>query len=184
MVENAHITGADEARFDSSAGRSIASFRLPAGKEDTRELQIVEGVRTPIDASRVTAEFLGHAASLASVDPTQRRVLERAARELYLLEIRRGALPKRSAEIEEALADATRLESHVRALGSSSEEGRLAAQRLRQIEDRVVQLRQRVRALQAEIIVHETRAHEILAELGELKPLSVAPGAGQTADAG
>ncbi|MET0793298.1 MAG: DUF4139 domain-containing protein [Polyangiaceae bacterium] len=178
VVENARISGADEAAYDSNLGRGIVSFQLPAHNDSTRELQIVEGVRAP---AKISAESLGHAASLSSIDPMQRLILERAAREQHLVEIRRGALPKRSAEMAEALSDVTRLESHVRALGSNSAEGRLAAQRLRQTEDLVLQLRRRIATLNSELVAHEARTREILSELGSAKPLSPAPGAESSA---
>ena len=87
------------------------------------------------------------------------------------------ALPKRRAELAEALGDAGRRESHVRALGPSSNEGRLAAERLRQCEDRVQALRKRIAALNGEIPAYMERAGELLRGLGAA-PSALDPASG------
>jgi hypothetical protein len=166
IVANAHVEGADDANYDSSLGRGVASFQLPAHDSLTRQLKISEGIEMRIDAARVTADFLKRAASLDSVDATQRAILSRASQEKYQVEIRRDALPKRKAELDETLSDITRLESHVRALGQATVEGRLAARRLSQNEDEVRALRQGVSTLDREIIEYERRAQQILSTLG------------------
>jgi len=51
-------------------------------------------------------------------------------------------------------------------LGASSNEGRLAAERLRRSEDRVQALRKRIAELNIEIPVYDQRARGILRELG------------------
>ncbi len=114
-------------------------------------------------------------ARIADIPETTRALLLRAGDQLYLAEIRRGALPKRKAELEEALGDVTRLEGHVRALGQTSTEGRLAAQRLRETEDRVRRLRQRISDLSDEIVEFEGHSQQILSALGDQKQLEPAP---------
>jgi hypothetical protein len=167
VVSNVQIEGADETSYDSSLGRGIVSFRLPARESLKRQLKIVEGIETRIAPARVSSEFLERSAKLESVDPAQRAILARAAAKLYQVELRRGALPKRTAELSDTLTDIARLESHVRALGPASAEGRLAASSLRQSEDRVRQLRQRLAALDSEIVEFEALALQILGTLGD-----------------
>ncbi|HEY5374631.1 MAG TPA: DUF4139 domain-containing protein [Polyangiaceae bacterium] len=167
IIANARVEGADDASYDSSLGRGVASFHVPAHAELTRQLEITEGLETRVAPERVTSDFLKHAASLASVDAAQRAILNRASQEKYQAELRRGALPKIKAELDETLSDITRLESHVRALGQATEEGRLAARRLRQNEDQVRLLRQRVSTLNSEIVEYEGRAQQILSLLGD-----------------
>jgi hypothetical protein len=173
IVVNARVEGADEATYDSALARAVVSFRLPAGASAVRELGVTEGIVTPIPAESVSSEFLKHAASLGAIDPVQRALLRRAGDAQYQAEIRRGALPKRKAEIDEALSDASRLESHVRALGPSSDEAHLAAERLRRTEDRLSELRQRVRALDSEISEYEARTRTTLEALGHGTALKV-----------
>ena len=175
IIANARVEGADDASYDSSLGRGVVSFHVPAHGELTRQLKITEGIETRVAPERVTSDFLKHAASLASVDAAQRALLNRAGQEKYQIELRRGALPKRKAELDETLSDSTRLESHVRALGQASEEGRLAARRLRQSEDQIRQLRQRVSTLNSEIVEYEARVQQILSMLGDVGSANVAP---------
>jgi hypothetical protein len=176
IVANARVEGADDAAYDSALGRAIVSLHVPAGANVVRELNVTEGIVTPIPTAEVTAEFLKHAAALDTIAKPERLILQRAADALYQSEIRRGALPKRKAEIEEALSDATRFESHVRALGPSSDEGHLAAEHLRRTEEHLSVLRQRVRALESEVTEYEARARAALEGLGHGAPLNVEQG--------
>jgi len=171
VVHNAQIQGADEAAYDTALGRGIVSFQLPAQVAVNRDLQIVEGVRTPIEPAQVTSQFLKGAAAQSSVDKAQRAILLRAGERLYLAETRRGALPKRKLELADALTDSTRLESHVRALGQGSSEGRLAARRLRETEEQLSQLRRRIASLTSEIAEFESQSSQLLSSLGEAKPV-------------
>ncbi|HEY4105775.1 MAG TPA: DUF4139 domain-containing protein, partial [Polyangiaceae bacterium] len=166
IVANARVSGADELTYDSALGRAIASFQLPAGAKLTRTLEVSEGITTPIPRAQLSSDFLQRAANTPSLDAKQRASLRAASNAMYQVEIRRGALPKRKSEIDEALADSARLESHVRALGPNSDEGRLAAARLRKIEDRVTELRARVHALESEMADYDSRVWTALATLG------------------
>jgi hypothetical protein len=176
IVANARVEGADDAAYDSALGRAVVSFHVAAGASVVRELNVTEGIVTPIPNADVTAEFLKHAAALDTIAKPERVILQRAADALYQAEIRRGALPKRKAEIEEALTDATRFESHVRALGPSSDEGHLAAEHLRRTEEHLSVLRQRVRALDSEVTEYEARTRVELEGLGHGAPLNVEHG--------
>jgi uncharacterized protein DUF4139 len=184
VVPNARVEGADDAAYDATLGRGWVSFQLPARTKVTRNVRVVQGVRARIEADATTAEFLKHAASLASVDPAQRPILARASEQMGGVELRRRTLTRLKAELEQELADITRLAGHVRALGSSSDEGELAARRLRLSEDRLRQLRQRVQAVSQEIGEFTGRTRQILGTLGGQKALPVERGLRDAAPGG
>jgi len=173
IVLNARVDGADEASYDRSLSRAVVSFRVPAGASATRELTITEGIVTPLPQASLSSARLVRAAELSSIPKPERALLKRAAGALYQAEVRRNALPKSKADLDDALADVARFESHVRALGASSDEGQLAAERLRRTEDRLTQLRQRVYSLHSQISEYEARARSALAELGRGTSLKV-----------
>jgi hypothetical protein len=173
IVQNARIDGADEASYDRSLSRAVVSFRVPAGASATRELTITEGIVTPLPQATLSSTRLERAAALGAIPKAQRALLKRAANALYQAEVRRSALPKSKADLDDALADVARFESHVRALGASSDEGQLAAERLRRTEDRLAQLRQRVHSLHSQISELEARARTTLAQLGHGTPLQI-----------
>jgi hypothetical protein len=173
LVLNARIDGADEASYDRSVDRAVVSFHVAAGASATRELTITEGIVTPLPEAALNSARLERAAELGALPKSERAVLKRAADALARAEARRSALAKSKADLDDALADVARFENHARALGPSSDEGQLAAERLRRTEDRLTQLRQRVYSLRSQISEYEARARTTLAELGRGTPLKV-----------
>jgi hypothetical protein len=163
-VDNARIEGAAE--LGREGNEVYAVLEVPGGKEVSQTIQIEEGLKRSFDFAELTALELRRFAAAAAVVPNQRAKLRRAAEQLTSAAKRRGALPKRQAELEQALADIGRVRENARILGAvRAEQVAVMAARVVELEARVSSLRSRITELAAEAEAFDSAAKRELAGL-------------------
>ncbi len=166
VVDNARIDGAQELGRDADTNKTYCVVDVAAGKEATQTLRFEEGLRRRFAMNDLVSSQLREFAVIKTTKPAQRAALLRAAEQLLAAEKRRGAKPKRQAELTQALADVARVRENARILGAiRAKQGEGMAQRVVELETRVTQLRQRVAELTSEADAYVAAAKR---ELGRL----------------
>jgi hypothetical protein len=166
IVENARVTGADAVGYDSTLGRAVLTFRVPAKTELKRDVDISQGVVRNLTVPELSWWYLRDASRESNVPAAQRAILARAADAAYALAIRNGALPKREADVAQLLKDIDRLQDHLRVTLGNSDDAHLAAVELRAGELRLSALRARIDTLKSEIGIFANRQKATLSALG------------------
>jgi hypothetical protein len=145
VVDNAKVEGMSELGHDSDTDKTYAVMQIPAGEELTQNLKLEEGLRRNYAFAKLDSRLLRSFSAVTTTKPAQRATLLRAAEQLLLAEKRRGAQPKRQAELEQALADVTRIRENARILGG------IHAKQVDDMAGRVVQLEQHISQLRTRI---------------------------------
>ncbi len=164
IVRNATVQGADELDFDMVSEKPLAVFIAPARSKKSRRIEIDEGLsrRTPI-ASLDSRAVLGIASS-PKIPASQKKALEDAAKQLSEAEARESVLPKRRAELAEALTDVERVRGYLAASKTDDDAERFTAS-IMQYEKRIKELRGRITATGHEIDAFRSRARMMLGNL-------------------
>ncbi len=151
VVNNSRVEGASELGHDPDSDKTYTVAQVPAGKELSQKLQLEEGLRRTYEFAKLDSRMLRGFSAIKTTQPTQRATLLRAAEQLLSAESRRGAKPKRQAELEQALADVTRIRENARILGGiHAKQVDSMAERIVQLELHVTQLRTRIAELTSE----------------------------------
>jgi hypothetical protein len=166
QVANARVEGAKELGRAVETNRPYTALELGPGAELTQTLQIAEGLMKSTSLAALDSGELRELALGSSVEPRQRAILLRAAERLLSAEKRRGAQPKRQAELAQGLADVARVRENTRILGAvRAEQVRAMAQRVVQLEASIAQLRVRIAELELEATAFDAAAKRELARL-------------------
>jgi hypothetical protein len=151
VVDNARVEGAKELGRDAGTNKTYCVIDIAGGKEATQTLKLQEGLRRRFAMDKLDSRQLRSFAAIETTKPPQRATLLRAAAQLLAAEKRRGAKPKRQAELEQALADVLRVRESARILGTiRAKQGESMAERVVELEAQVTQLRQRIAELTSE----------------------------------
>ncbi len=151
VVNNARVEGAGQLGHDADSDKTYSVVEVPAGRTVSQSLKLEEGLQRSHAFAKLDSRSLRAFAAVKSTRPAQRATLLRAAEQLVLAEIRRGAIPKRRAELEQALADVTRIRENARILGGiRAKQVETMAERVVQLETRITQLRNRIAELTSE----------------------------------
>jgi hypothetical protein len=163
VVDNARVAGAKQLGRDADTHKTYCVVDVAAGTEVTQALELEEGLRRHFAMNELVSDRLRELATIKTTQPSQRAALLRAADRLLAAERRRGAKPKRQAELEQTLADVVRVRENARILGAiRAKQGEGMAQRVVELEARVTQLRQRIAELTSEADAHIAAAkHEL-----------------------
>jgi hypothetical protein len=145
VVDNAKVEGASELGHDPDTDKTYAVLLVPAHREQSQELKLEEALQRFISFDQLDSRQLRGFAVAPATQPAQRAVLLRAADLLLPAETRRGARPKRQAELDQALADVARVRENARILGS------IHAKQVEAMSEQVVQLETRIIALRARV---------------------------------
>lgn len=166
LVQNATVHGADEMAFDSKQGKALAVFHVKAQSHGDRTLSAEEGLSHRYPLSALTSSELDKLAKQPALPAAARPILRAAADRLLEAEVRRGALPKRKAELAQVRADIVALRDNVRAIGTAHDDAaELMTKRLLAAQDRERALEHRIEALGIEA---KARVESARAELGRL----------------
>ncbi len=151
VVNNARVEGATELGHDADSDKTYTVAEVPAGQEKSQALKLEEGLRRTYDFSKLDSRTLRGFSAIRTTQPAQRATLLRAAEQLLSAESRRGAKPKRQAELEQALADVARIRENARILGGiHAKQVDTMAERVVELEAYVTQLRTRIAELTSE----------------------------------
>jgi hypothetical protein len=151
LVRNATVQGADEMAFDSEQGRALAVFRVKARSRGQRGLNADEGLSHRYALASLTSTELDKLAKEPELPAATRPILRAAADRLLEAEVRRGALPKREAELAQDRGDIGQLRDNVRAIGAAhNDAAELMTKRLLAAQDREHALERRIEALKTE----------------------------------
>jgi hypothetical protein len=151
VVNNARVEGASELGHDGDSGKTYTVAQVPAGKELSQALKLEEGLRRSYEFTKLDSRTLRAFSAIKTTQPAQRAALLRAAEQLLSAESRRGAKPKRQAELDQALADVARIRENARILGGiHAKQVDGMADRIVQLEAQVTQLRTRIAELTSE----------------------------------
>jgi hypothetical protein len=165
-VDNARVEGAKELARDAETRKTYSVIEIAAGEHATQTLKIEEGLARKFPFPELDAVALGSFAAGKTTQAAQRAVLQRAAAHLLQAEKRRGAKPRRQAELDQALSDVARMRENARILGAvRAKQVDGMAQRVVELESRVTQLRARIAELTVEA---ETFTAAAKRELGRL----------------
>jgi hypothetical protein len=166
QVANARVEGAKELGRDSATSRPYTVLEVGPGAEVAQTLQIEEGLMKSNPFEALDSAKLRELAAGTKVEPRQRAVLLRAAEQMLTAEKRRGAQPKRQAELAQALVDVARIRENVRVLGAvRAQQVSAMAARVEQLEASIAQLRTRIAELNVEATALDAAAKR---ELGRL----------------
>jgi hypothetical protein len=166
VVDNARIDGATELGRDAATNKTYCVVDVAGGTEATQTLKLEEGLRRRFALDRLVSGQLREFAAITTTRPAQRAALLRAAERLLAAERRRGAMPKRQAELDQTLADVARVRENARILGAiRAKQGERMAQRMVELEAQVTQLRQRIAELASEAEAHAAAAKRELERL-------------------
>lgn len=151
VVNNARVEGATELGHDADSNKTYTVAQVPAGQELSQQLKLEEGLRRSYAFDKLDSRTLRSFAAFTTTQPAQRATLLRAAEQLFFAESRRGAKPKRQAELEQALSDVARIRENARILGGiHAKQVDRMAERIVELEARVTQLRARIVELASE----------------------------------
>jgi hypothetical protein len=166
VVDNARVDGAKELGRDPDTDKTYCVVDVAGGTEATQTIKLEEGLLRGFAMKDLVSSQLREFAGIETTKPAQRAALLRAAERLLAAEKRRGAKPKRQAELEQALADVARVRENARILGAiHAKQGEGMAQRVVELEARVTQLRQRIAELTSEADAYAAAAKRELARL-------------------
>ena len=153
VVDNARVEGATELGHDADTDKTYTVAQVPAGQELTQALKLEEGLRRTYDFAKLDSRTLRAFSTIKTTQPAQRAALLRAAEQLLFAESRRGAQPKRQAELQQALADVARIRENARILGGiHAKQVDGMAERIVQLEAQVTLLRTRIAELTSEAV--------------------------------
>lgn len=151
VVNNARVDGATELGHDADSGKTYTVVQVPAGQEGSQTLKLEEGLRRTYEFAKLDSRTLRGFSAIKTTQPSQRATLLRAAEQMLTAESRRGAIPKRQAELNQALADVARIRENARVLGGiHAKQVDTMAERIVQLETRITQLRTRLAELTSE----------------------------------
>ncbi|HXK19654.1 MAG TPA: hypothetical protein VNG33_17710, partial [Polyangiaceae bacterium] len=151
VVDNAKVEGAAELGHDGDTDKTYAVVDVPAGEELSQSLKLEEGLRRNYAFAKLDSRVLRGFSAAGTTKPAQRATLLRAAEQLLLAEKRRGAQPKRQAELEQALVDVARIRENARILGGiRAKQVDTMAERVVQLETHITELRTRIAELSSE----------------------------------
>jgi hypothetical protein len=151
VVDNATIRGAKELGHDADSDKTYSVLDVPAHSELTQVLDLEEALERSFDFGHLDSGRLRALALAKTTRPPQRARLLSAAEHLLLAERRRGAKPKRQAELEQALTDVARMRENARILGAiRAKQVELVSEQVVQLEARIVALRARIAELTSE----------------------------------
>jgi len=170
VVNNAKVEGPDEVTFDSSRGRPVAVFEIPARKEVVREVRTEQGLSRTTSLKAIGVELLERLANVESLPPEQRAVAKVAAERRAAVGATREKKELNTKATQEVEKDLERLREHLKALGG--EIGGVAAnpfvKRILAAEDRLTALRTEKQKLDQE---EEERMGKLEAAFEALKPV-------------
>jgi len=165
VIDNAQVTGAELGR-DADTHKNYVVVDVPARQELSRKLQLEEGLQHELAFDQLRSNALFGFAAAPGTKQEQRGTLRRAAEQLLSSEKRLGALPKREAELSQAVADVARVRENARILGSMrAEQAEAMARRLVELEGSILALRTRIAELRREADGFKVGARR---ELGQL----------------
>jgi len=151
VVDNAKVEGAAELGHDGDTDKTYAVVDVPAGEELSQNLKLEEGLRRVYAFAKLDSRLLRGFSAVSTTKPAQRATLARAADQLLQAEKRRGAQPKRQAELEQALADVARIRENARILGGiRAKQVDVMAERIVGLETHITELRTRIAELSSE----------------------------------
>jgi len=151
VVDNAKIEGAGELGHDRDTDKTYTVMEMPPHHEQSQELVLEEALQRSFSFGGLDSRQLRAFGLATTTPPTQRGVLLRAAELLLSAEKRRGATPKRQAELEQALADVARVRENARILGVvHAKQVDTMSEQVVQLEAHIIELRARVAELNAE----------------------------------
>jgi hypothetical protein len=157
VVNNAKIEGARELGHDKATDKTYVVLEVAANQQLSQRLAIEEGLSRSLDFASLSSARLAQLAATRSTKPAQQAALRRAAEQLLSAEKRRGAEPKRQAELAQALADVSRVRENARILGA------VRAKQVEGMAERVVQLETRIGLLRARIAELKSEADGFVA---------------------
>lgn len=165
-VDNARVEGAKELGRDAETRKTYSVIQVAAGEHATQTLKIEEGLARKLPFPDLDSGTLRRFAAIATTQAAQRAVLLRASEHLLQAEKRRGAKPKRQAELEQALSDVVRMRENARILGAvRAKQVDGMAQRVVELESRMTRLRARIAELTVEAEAFTAAAKRELARL-------------------
>jgi hypothetical protein len=169
IVENSKVEGADEVDFDQSSAKPLSVFRAEPGKKMARTLHIQEGLKRESRIEELESKRVKELATLDVIPAATRAVLVEAAARLVEAETKDKEKEEANGAITEVTADIERLRAHLTALGDKS--GRGAAEnpivkRILGAEDRLTELRAKVKSLEAGAVEKRAAAKAALQKLG------------------
>jgi len=150
VVDNAQVTGAELGR-DTDTHKTYVMVDVPARQELSRELRLEEGLQHQLPFDTLPSSALFGFAEAPSTKKDQQVTLRHAAEQLLSCEKRLGALPKREAELTQAVADVARVRENARILGAThAEQAEAMARRVVELEGLISALRTRIAELRRE----------------------------------
>ena len=169
VVNNAKVEGPDEVTFDSTRGRPVAVFEVPARKEVEREVRTEQGLSRTTSLKAIAVELLKRLAEVESLPPEHRAVAKEAAERRAAVGETREKKERNTKATQEVEKDLERLREHLKALGG--EVGGVAAnpfvKRILAAEDRLTALRTEKQKLDEE---EQERMGKLEAMLESLNP--------------
>lgn len=166
VIDNARVDGAAELGHDAASDKTYVVLEVEGGKERTQSLKLEEGLKREFAFASLSSARLRAFAAAPTTQPAQRARLLAAAEQRLLAEIRRGAGPRRKAELEQAVADVARVRENARILGAmKADEGEAMARRVVELEAQIVGLRRRIAELESEAVGFEAAAKRELSRL-------------------
>ncbi|HYP87698.1 MAG TPA: hypothetical protein VEQ59_06085, partial [Polyangiaceae bacterium] len=166
VVDNAHIEGAKELGHDRDADKTYSVLEISPRQQASQSLVLEEALQRRFAFEELDSRELRAFAAAPTTRPAQRAKLFRAAERLLSAERRRGARPKREAELELAVADVARVRENARVLGAiHAKQGEAMSQQVLELEARIVALRTRVAELSSEENGFVTAAKRELSDL-------------------
>lgn len=166
VIDNAKIEGAAELGHDRDSDKTYSVLEVPPHADLVQALKLEEGLEQSYGLEQLDSRQLRAFALAPSTRPAQRAALLRAAEQLLSAEKRRGAAPKRRAELEQALGDVARLRENARILGAVRvKQVEVMSERVVELEARIVELRARVAELESEAQGFVAAARRELARL-------------------
>src|SRR5688572_3839943 len=138
VVDNARVDGAKELGRDAATNKTYCVVDVAGGTQATQTLKLEEGLRRRFAMDKLVSRQLREFAASTTTEPAQRAALLRAAERLLAAEKRRGAIPKRQAELDQTLTDVARVRENARILGAiRAKQGGGMAQRVVELETHV-----------------------------------------------
>lgn len=164
LVRNATVQGADELDFDFVSDKPLAVFASEARSKKVRRIETDEGLsrRTPI--ARLNPISLRALAESPKLPETQKAAIEDAAKQLVEAEARESLLPKRRADLAEALTDVERIRGYL-AVTKSKDQAEKFSTSILELEKRIKDLRTRIASIGTEAEGFRGRARGILGKL-------------------
>lgn len=164
-VQRAQVTGPDAQELDANRGALVASLRSAPREKRAQKLVAIEPLTRQLAVNALAAKWMETAIANASLEASDRAVLQEALPKQRLLEQTVANLASAKKELAGIETDLSRLREHVKAIAAEKASAAPLVVRILAAEDRRTATLQRIDTLEAEHQARQTAIGDVMTKL-------------------